>query len=115
VQRRFTAGTNQPVLTQPAAPATPSSSASLSNPVPTLAYYYIWFDPSSWDHAKIDTPLLGRYSSDDRSVMLQQVQWQKQPGSRGLLSVGRVRMCSTAAGTIDRSGGAGKFQAGLDL
>ncbi len=79
------AGTHQPVLTQPATPSTPTISASLSNPVPTLAYYYIWFDPSSWDHAKIDYPLLGHYSSDDRSVMLQQVQWAKAAGIEGFI------------------------------
>ena len=26
---------------------------------PVLAYYYIWFDPSSWNRAKTDCPLLG--------------------------------------------------------
>ena len=27
--------------------------------VPMLAYYYIWFDPQSWDRAKTDYPLTG--------------------------------------------------------
>jgi hypothetical protein len=76
---------NQLVPAQQAAPATPTSTASLSNPIPTLAYYYIWFDSSSWDRAKIDYPLLGHYSSDDRAVMLQQVQWAKAAGIEGFI------------------------------
>src|SRR5512141_1154151 len=31
-------------------------------PVPVLAYYYIWFDAQSWQRAKSDYPLLGKYS-----------------------------------------------------
>ena len=29
-----------------------------------FAYYYIWFNVSSWERAKSDYPTLGRYSSD---------------------------------------------------
>lgn len=54
-------------------------------PIPILAYYYIWFDPSSWDRAKIDYPLLGRYSSDDPVVMRQHIQWAKEAGISGFL------------------------------
>ena len=39
------------------------------DPVPRLAYYYIWFNPTSWKRAKTDYPLLGRYSSDEQEVM----------------------------------------------
>ena len=67
------------------APAAPTSTPGLSSPIPTLAYYYIWFDSSSWNRAKIDYPLLGRYSSDDRAVMLQQVQWAKAAGIQGFI------------------------------
>jgi Glycosyl hydrolase family 71 len=56
-----------------------------TSPIPTLAYFYIWFDSSSWDRAKIDYPLLGRYSSDDRAVMLQQIQWAKSAGIKGFI------------------------------
>lgn len=70
---------------QAVATVTPTGTASLTSPIPTLAYYYIWFDPSSWDRAKIDYPLLGRYSSDDRSVMLQQVKWAKAAGIEGFI------------------------------
>jgi hypothetical protein len=58
----------------------PLPAMAAARPVPTWAYYYIWFDPSSWDRAKIDYPLLGRYSSDDRSVMRQHIRLAKQAG-----------------------------------
>src|SRR5512138_753305 len=51
------------------APLTSTSSKPITdtpdNTIPVMAYYYIWFDPQSWDRAKTDYPLLGRYSSDD--------------------------------------------------
>jgi Glycosyl hydrolase family 99 len=75
----------QPVHTQPAATVISTGSTSPSNPIPTLAYYYIWFDTTSWDRAKLDYPLLGRYSSDDRSVMDQQVKWAKAAGITGFI------------------------------
>lgn len=54
-------------------------------PVPLLAYYYIWFDEQSWDRAKTDYPLLGRYSSDDTEVMRQHVAWAQQAGIAGFI------------------------------
>ena len=47
------------------------ASASIKS-VPVLAYYYIWFDEASWNRAKIDYPILGRYASDDvvQAVMI---------------------------------------------
>lgn len=57
----------------------------LSDPIPVLAYYYIWFDTRSWDRAKTDYPLLGRYSSDDRGVMLQHIRWAKEAGIDGFI------------------------------
>ncbi len=56
-----------------------------TNPVLVLAYYYIWFDTTSWQRAKIDYPLLGRYSSDDRAVMRQHIQWAKAAGIQGFI------------------------------
>jgi hypothetical protein len=56
-----------------------------SHPVPMLAYYYIWFDTDSWNRAKIDYPLLGRYSSDDEAVMLQHIRWAKTAGIDGFI------------------------------
>lgn len=53
--------------------------------VPVLAYYYIWFQPTSWNRAKIDYPMLGRYSSGDATIMRQQVREAKQAGISGFL------------------------------
>jgi Glycosyl hydrolase family 99 len=72
------AGTTPALAQQPAA-------SNAKNPIPTLAYYYIWFDSSSWNRAKIDYPLLGRYSSDDISVMRQQILWAKAAGIDGFI------------------------------
>jgi hypothetical protein len=52
---------------------------------PVLAYYYIWFNPTSWNRAKIDLPLLGPYSSDDPEVMRQHVRWAKASGIDGFI------------------------------
>jgi len=68
------------IAVPPAHAATPAP-----NPTPVLAYYYIWFNPSSWNRAKIDTPLLGRYSSDDATVMRQHIRWAKAAGIDGFL------------------------------
>jgi Glycosyl hydrolase family 99 len=63
-------------------PATASASAE---PSPIFAYYYIWFDTSSWNRAKTDYPALGRYSSDERLVMRQHIRWAKAAGIEGFI------------------------------
>jgi hypothetical protein len=50
-----------------------------------LAYYYIWFDVRSWNRAKTDYPQLGRYSSDNSSVMRQHIRWAKAAGIDGFI------------------------------
>jgi Glycosyl hydrolase family 99 len=55
------------------------------DPVPVLAHYYIWFQPTSWNRAKKDFPRLGRYSSDERDIMLQHIRWAKQVGIDGFI------------------------------
>src|SRR4051794_40088221 len=50
---------------------------------PLFAYYYIWFNTSSWARAKTDYPLLGRYSSDETRVMRQHIRWAKRSGIDG--------------------------------
>jgi hypothetical protein len=65
--------------------AGPAPTATPAPPIPTLAYYYIWFDPTSWNKNKLDYPTLGKYSSDDTSVMLQHIQWAKQAGLNGFI------------------------------
>lgn len=56
-----------------------------SNPIPVLAYYYIWFDTTSWDRAKTDYPILGRYSSSNMDVMRQHIEWAKAAGIKGFI------------------------------
>ena len=63
----------------------PLPATAAAGPVPIWAYYYIWFNPSSWDRAKSDYPLLGRYSSDQRSVMRKHIQLAKQAGIDGFI------------------------------
>ncbi|MCW2725596.1 MAG: hypothetical protein JWN35_2517 [Frankiales bacterium] len=53
--------------------------------MPVLAYYYQWFDPSSWDRVKIDYPAAGRYSSDDQNVMRRHIQEAKAVGIEGFI------------------------------
>ena len=65
--------------------AAPPATASPGDPVPTWAYYYIWFDVSSWNRAKVDYPLLGRYSSDETSVMRTHIRLAKQAGIDGFI------------------------------
>jgi hypothetical protein len=59
--------------------------AAATRPDPLFAYYYIWFNAGSWNRAKTDYPLLGRYSSDDRGVMEQHIDWAKQAGIDGFI------------------------------
>jgi hypothetical protein len=66
------------------APSMPSTPETESH-VPVLAYYYIWFDTQSWNRAKTDYPLLGRYSSDDADVMRQHVEWAQEAGIDGFI------------------------------
>ena len=56
----------------------PARAQPTEDPIPVLAYYYIWFDAGSWERAKSDLPLLGPYSSDDAQVARQHIQWAKQ-------------------------------------
>ncbi len=56
-----------------------------NNPIPVLAYYYIWFDSNSWERAKTDYPVLGKYTSDDRAVMVQHIRWAKAAGIKGFI------------------------------
>ena len=69
--------------------ALPTSAApkplAQGDPIPVLANYYIWFDPTSWDRAKTDYPVLGRYSSDEKQVMRQHIEWAKGAGIDGFI------------------------------
>ncbi len=65
--------------------ATSGALPSATARVPVLAYYYIWFDASSWRRAKIDYPQAGRYSSDDPAVMREQIKLAKKAGINGFI------------------------------
>ena len=67
-----------------AAGAAPATAPALRN-IPVLAYYYQWFDVSSWDRAKRDYPLSGRYSSDDPTVMARHITQAKAAGIDGFI------------------------------
>ena len=63
----------------------PATAAMPVQPIPVLAYYYIWFNATSWTRAKTDLPLLGRYSSDESAVMRQHVRMAKSAGIAGFI------------------------------
>lgn len=64
--------------------ATPAVAAA-PDPTPMLAYYYIWFNPTSWRRAKTDMPLLGNYSSADPEVMRRHIEMARSAGIDGFL------------------------------
>lgn len=89
---RATAGAAEARSTASQALASPASvdraaglSSAYSMQIPLLAYFYIWYTPTSWNRLKIDYPLVGRYSSDDVAVMREQVKLAKQVGITGFL------------------------------
>ena len=59
--------------------------ASAQNATPVYAYYYIWFNTSSWNRAKVDYPLLGRYSSDEVSIMRAHIRMARKAGIQGFI------------------------------
>jgi hypothetical protein len=63
----------------------PARAAEGASPIPTWAYYYIWYTASSWNRAKIDYPLLARYSSDEPSIMREHIRLAKQAGIDGFI------------------------------
>jgi hypothetical protein len=69
----------------PAPAVTTARSSVVEAHAPVLAYYYIWFDTTSWRRAKTDYPVFGRYSSDDAAVMREQVRLAKRAGIDGFI------------------------------
>jgi hypothetical protein len=61
-------------------PSDASTHAQAPNDPVILAHYYIWFDATSWNRAKTDFPAIGRYSSDQASVMREHVAMAKSAG-----------------------------------
>ena len=78
-------------LARPAAPAVASAAAPAAGsttapaPIPLLAFYYQWFDVTSWSRAKMDYPIVGKYSSDSSTVMRQHIRWAKSAGINGFI------------------------------
>jgi hypothetical protein len=68
-----------------AATGSVAHAAANDNPIPVLAYYYIWYNPQTWSHGKSDYPLLGRYSSDSVRVLEQHVKWAQKAGIDGFI------------------------------
>ena len=85
MRRRTLIGAVAALGTLAAAPSLAGAAGAGRSPVPLLAYYYIWFNPSSWDRAKRDYPLLGRYSSDEAQIMRTHIRWAKAAGINGFL------------------------------
>lgn len=89
-----------PIAHGAAAPSTPAraesgavsgavsaaSAVSHSTHIPVFAYFYQWFNPSSWDRAKQDLPLAGKYSSDDPHVLRNQIETARGAGIDGFLT-----------------------------
>ncbi|HUR13668.1 MAG TPA: hypothetical protein VM097_04165, partial [Mycobacteriales bacterium] len=59
--------------------------ATPMNRPPVLAYYYIWFNASSWNRAKQDWPTVGRYTSDEATVMRKHIRAARRAGIEGFL------------------------------
>lgn len=63
-----------------------ANSATTRNDPPVYAYFYQWYNASSWRRAKEDYPLAGRYSSDDVTIMRSQVKQARAAGINGFLT-----------------------------
>jgi hypothetical protein len=70
----------------PALAETTSPPSDVTSPVPVYAYFYQWFTPSSWNRAKQDLPLAGKYSSDDPHVLRHQIEQARGAGIDGFLT-----------------------------
>ena len=63
---------------------TDRAAGSISPPV--YAYFYQWFTDSSWQRAKQDYPLVGRYSSNSSAILRTQVHEARDAGINGFLT-----------------------------
>ena len=80
------AGATTSVRTEAGSTATDAWTIDPTRPAPVYAYFYQWYAPSSWRRAKQDYPLAGRYSSDDVSVLREQVRSARAAGINGFLT-----------------------------
>lgn len=75
------------VAPAPSGAAGPTAGDSAAGaPIPVFAYFYQWFTGTSWNRAKQDFPLIGKYSSDDARVLRTQVQQARAAGIDGFLT-----------------------------
>jgi len=75
-----------PASASPGASVGAAATTSAAKHVPVFAYFYQWFNPSSWDRAKQDLPLAGKYSSDDPHVLRDQIEAARAAGIDGFLT-----------------------------
>jgi hypothetical protein len=75
----------RPSVSSALAAGQPAISLRVTSPTPLFAYYYLWFNHSSWNRAKKDYPLAGTYSSGDPSIMRQQIRQAKSAGINGFI------------------------------
>lgn len=76
----------RPETVEPGSSAAPPRRARAAPTDPyVLAHYYIWFEATSWNRAKTDFPLLGRYTSDQVSIMRDHVRAAKDVGIDGFI------------------------------
>lgn len=71
---------------QPAPERAAAASPDISQGIPVYAYFYQWYSTTSWQRAKQDYPLAGRYSSDDARVLRNQVKAARAAGIDGFLT-----------------------------
>ena len=83
--------TSTPHLRAAATPVSLTAGSTTPQPAavndrPFYAYFYQWFNSTSWTRAKQDYPLAGLYSSDDPHVLRNQVEQAKGAGLDGFLT-----------------------------
>lgn len=64
----------------------PAEKAVAAKAVPVYAYFYQWFTRPSWNRAKQDFPLAGKYSSDDPRVLRTQIREARSAGIDGFIT-----------------------------
>ncbi len=70
-----------------AAPVGGTPTAASPDPhIPVYAYFYQWFSRTSWDRAKADFPVVGKYSSDDPRILRTQLSEARTAGIDGFLT-----------------------------
>jgi hypothetical protein len=74
-----------PVSMAAIAPGAPRIARASSGDPLVLAYYYIWYSRGSWERAKTDYPLLGRYASSDPVVVREHIRAARAAGIDGFI------------------------------